>query len=108
MQALVTKHYYFSSEGSAKYLSGLKQIGITHIVNVATGVACFFPEHFTYHFIEVVDDSPTQNIRQHFDDALNFMRNAVEKGGKVRKIKNRIITLNFELRTLMIFYIRYF
>ena len=64
----------------------MKKTGITHIVNVATGVGCVFPEHFTYHYIEAVDDSPTQDIRQHFDGALNFMRNAVEKGGKVRKI----------------------
>lgn len=62
---------------------------------MATGVGCVFPEHFTYQYIEAVDDSPAQDIRQHFDGALNFMRNAVEKGGKVRKI----ILENYYIRT---------
>ena len=77
--------FIFSSQGSAKNLNRLKQIGITHIVNVAVaaGVGCYFPENFTYHKIDV-EDLPTENIRQHFDEALNFMRNAVEEGGKVK------------------------
>ena len=78
---------FFSSQETAKDFNRLKQTGITHIVNVATGVGCIFPDHFTYHRIDAVDDSPTQDIRQHFDGVLNFMRNAVMRGGKVRKIK---------------------
>ena len=77
---------FSSSHGSAKDFNQLKQIGVTHIVNVTTNIACFFPEHFTYHHIEELDDLPTENIRQYFDDALKFMRNAVETGGKVREI----------------------
>ena len=71
-------------------------------MNVTTNVACFFPEHFAYHHIEELDDLPTENIRQYFYDALNFMRNSVETGGKVRgihfikiKVVNTIIILNF-------------
>lgn len=58
-------------------------------MNVATGVGRVFPDHFNYHRIDAVDDAPTQNIRQHFDDALNFIRNAVDEGGKVREINGR-------------------
>ena len=60
-------------------------------MNVATGVGRVFPDHFNYHRIDAVDDAPTQNIRQHFDDALNFMRNAVDEGGKVREIMDTFL-----------------
>ena len=82
------KNFFCSSHESAKDFNRLKQIGITHIVNmaVATGVGCVFPDHFIYHSIDAVD-AATEDLRQYFDEALNFIRNAIEKRGKVRKIK---------------------
>ena len=77
---------FFSGQWPAGNFYQLKELGITHVVNVATGVECFFPAHFTYHHIQGVADYPSQNIRQYFDATLDFMRNAVEGGGKVRRI----------------------
>lgn len=75
---------YLSSQETAKDFNRLKQIGITHIVNmaVATGVGSVFPDHFIYHSIDAVD-AATEDLRQYFDEALNFIRNAIEKSGKV-------------------------
>ena len=53
---------------------------------VATGVGSVFPDHFIYHSIDAVD-AATEDLRQYFDEALNFIRNAIEKSGKVRKIR---------------------
>jgi hypothetical protein len=60
----------------------LKKTGITHILNVATGVRNRFSDDFSYLAI-TVDDSPTENIKSFFAEALDFMYKAVENGGKV-------------------------
>ena len=72
----------FSNGATAEDLKRLKQSGISHIVNLATGIKCLFPKHFSYHRIDA-DDTESQDIKQHFDGTFNFMRNAIDNGGKV-------------------------
>ena len=73
---------YSSSQDAARDLELLRKHGITHVVNAATAIANFYPEHFTYLAISILD-IPTQNLRQHFEEVLLFMRGAIERGGKV-------------------------
>ena len=77
-------YFFFSNAATAGDLERLKQNGISHIVNLATGIRCAFPKHFSYHRIDA-DDSESQDIKQYFDGTLNFMRSAIDNGGKVNQ-----------------------
>jgi hypothetical protein len=69
----------------AQDLELLLSNGITHIVNVATGVRCLFPEKIVYLALTALD-VPTENLKRHFEKATEFIRKAVENGsGKVKK-----------------------
>jgi hypothetical protein len=74
---------YCSSQDVAQDLELLISNGITHVVNVATGVRCHFPKKIIYLALTAMD-LPTENLKRHFDKAIKFMRKAVEdEGGKV-------------------------
>jgi hypothetical protein len=62
--------------------------GITHIVNLTTDVPCLFANEIVYLKLTAWD-SPTENLKQHFDRANEFMRKAIDNGGKV-KINKRL------------------
>ena len=87
--------YYFlifSSQDVAKDLELLLRHGITHVVNVATGVGCLFPDRITYLALTAFDE-PTDNLKQHFQAATEFMRKAVEEEkGKVKINMEKIKT----------------
>lgn len=63
-------------------LKTLRDSSITHIINCATGIPNFFPDHFVYLKIDIFD-LPESDIRLHFDKCHNFMRECVLKGGNV-------------------------
>jgi len=60
----------------------LKKLNITHIVNVACGVAPAYPEDFTYLHIPLLDCA-SENIQDHFHKTSTFIQNALEEGGRV-------------------------
>jgi protein-tyrosine phosphatase len=72
----------FSNDDVVKELQLLEDHRITHIVNVASGVPNAFPAQFVY-WQRNMADSPAFSIREHFDEALGFMRGAIEGGGRV-------------------------
>ena len=73
----------YSSQDVAQDLNLMTANGITHIVNVATGVRCLFPQKFVYLTLTALD-VPTEKLKRHFRTAIEFMRKAVEKEkGKV-------------------------
>ncbi|CAK5020602.1 unnamed protein product [Meloidogyne enterolobii] len=80
--ACVSENVYLSSQAVAQDLELLLTNKITHIINVATGVQCLFPENITYLALTALD-VPTENLKRHFDKAVKFIYNAVENGGKV-------------------------
>ena len=53
---------------------------VTHILNTAKGIPCFFPDKFVYKCIEV-DDLPTENIEQYFDECYDFINKAIKDNG---------------------------
>ena len=60
----------------------LKKHGITHVLSVGTGLYPKFPNKFTYKWINELD-SPTANLRQHFNACHKFMSSCFEKGGRI-------------------------
>jgi len=61
----------------------LKHMKITHVVNCAMEIPNYHVDKdITYkHF--VMNDTPSQNILQHFNEAFTFIDNALKNGGKV-------------------------
>ncbi|KAF7638010.1 hypothetical protein Mgra_00002463, partial [Meloidogyne graminicola] len=80
--ANITENVYLSSQDVAQDLELLKLNGITHIINVATGVKCLFPKNIIYLSLTVLD-VPTENLKRHFDKSIKFINNAIENNGKV-------------------------
>uniref|UniRef100_A0A183BPW3 Dual specificity protein phosphatase n=1 Tax=Globodera pallida TaxID=36090 RepID=A0A183BPW3_GLOPA len=78
----VSEGIYLSSQDVAQDLSLLQRHGITHIVNAATGVRCYFPKKMFYLKLKLLD-VPSDDVRKHFARVQQFMRKAIEKKGKV-------------------------
>ncbi|UYV62936.1 DUSP19 [Cordylochernes scorpioides] len=70
------------SQDAAQNLRVLKEAGITHIVNLATGVPNYYDFDFSYKKVDVRDYA-TEYIRQHFEEVFRFMDDARRCGGKV-------------------------
>lgn len=73
--------FYFSGSGlqatNAKIIRDLK---ITHVVNISIEHQCVFPDRLKYLHIELedVEDAP---LKQHFEDAIRFIESAFETNG---------------------------
>ncbi|GMR39926.1 hypothetical protein PMAYCL1PPCAC_10121 [Pristionchus mayeri] len=80
--ARVAPGVFLGSQDVAADLQILKANNITHIVNAATGIRCFFEKHFKYHLMKILDD-PSEDIKSSLLPALDFMRHAVESEGAV-------------------------
>lgn len=78
--AHVSEGVFLSAQDVAQNHELLHALQITHIVNVATGVECMFRERIEYLDLTSVLDMPSENLKQHFERATTFMRNAVESG----------------------------
>ncbi len=66
----------------AQDLQILKATEITHVINIATGIENFFDSNFVYLKIEELD-LPSVNLKKHFHRSSQFIRDAVNAGGKV-------------------------
>ena len=60
----------------------LKKVGITHILTMAIGMQPLYPKEFIYKCVDVYD-IPSENLMPHWPAAIEFIRNAIEKGGSV-------------------------
>ncbi|GMS88181.1 hypothetical protein PENTCL1PPCAC_10356 [Pristionchus entomophagus] len=73
---------FIGSQDVAADIQLLRANKITHVVNAATGIRCFFEKQFKYHLIKILDD-PSEDIKSSLMPALDFMRHAVDSGGAV-------------------------
>lgn len=67
---------------AAHNTSELKKRNITHVVNVACGVAPAFPQDFTYLQIPLLDCA-SEKIQDHFHKTSSFIQTALDNGGRV-------------------------
>lgn len=80
---IITTHILiFSSQDVVNDFQLLKSNGITHIVNAGVGISNVFPKNFTYLNVNLLD-LPDSDIRCHFDTVFEFMKNAIDKDGRV-------------------------
>lgn len=63
----------------AKDLARLRRLGVTHVLNVATGVPNCFPADFTYKRLNV-RDHPDMEIRHIFEDCFKFIDQGRREG----------------------------
>lgn len=80
--AHVSPNVFLSSQDVAQEFKLLKENGITHIINVATAVANFFPKNFVYLQIQALD-CPDTNLKIYFHEVIDFIQNAIKSHGKV-------------------------
>ncbi|XP_005101100.1 dual specificity protein phosphatase 19 [Aplysia californica] len=80
--AEVEEGLIMGSQDVAHDFETLKKFGVTHILNVATGVENLFPNHFTYQTQEF-RDLPEFPIFHGFEKAINFIDEGRSSGGCV-------------------------
>jgi protein-tyrosine phosphatase len=79
---IVQDKLWLGSRHNAANLSELRNLGITHIVNVTTQVEKFYPECFTYTQIHILD-IPAAKLHPHLPRACDFIDEALLKNKKV-------------------------
>ena len=73
----IIPHLYLSSDDVACSLELLKKMKITHILNITLDIENLFEkENIKYKRI-FIDDSPRQNIIEYFNEAFDFIDNAL-------------------------------
>ena len=55
---------------------------ITHILTVGTGLVPRYPKYYQYKCIDELD-SPSSNLKQHFEECHSFIRDALASGGRI-------------------------
>ncbi|XP_054718228.1 dual specificity protein phosphatase 19-like [Uloborus diversus] len=77
--ALILPGLLLGSQDVAKDLARLRKLGITHILNVATGVPNCFPAEMSYKRLNI-RDHPSMDIKHHFEDCFRFIDSGRKQG----------------------------
>lgn len=80
--AIVDSFLYLGSHDHAKSKQQLKDLGISHIVNMAGELENEYPDDFKYLSVKL-DDTSGDNITQHFEKTLKFLEEAQAASAKV-------------------------
>jgi len=73
---------YLGSQDSAANVSSLEKSGISHVLNVATGIEYEKSANICYRTIEILD-LPEEKISNSLPHCFEFILNALDNGGKV-------------------------
>ena len=73
---------FIGTVGAAMNYKVLKEKGITHIICAAMNIKEYFPKHFKYLTVKLLD-SETENIKKYFDQTGKFINDALKEKGKV-------------------------
>ncbi|XP_035232674.1 dual specificity protein phosphatase 19-like [Stegodyphus dumicola] len=77
--ALILPGLLLGAQDVAKDLSRLRKLGVSHILNVATGVPNCFPAEITYKRMNI-RDHPSMDIRRCFEECFKFIDEARRHG----------------------------
>eukprot|EP01098_Paradermamoeba_levis_P000765 TRINITY_DN10892_c0_g1_i1.p1 TRINITY_DN10892_c0_g1~~TRINITY_DN10892_c0_g1_i1.p1 ORF type:complete len:346 (-),score=86.57 TRINITY_DN10892_c0_g1_i1:118-1092(-) len=69
---------FLSSEKPPSKLEVIKELGITHIVVAGHELTAHFKASISYHVLPI-SDWPKEDILRHFDKAVSFIHDAIEK-----------------------------
>ena len=61
----------------------LKYMGVTHVLDCAIEIPTFHQNQGIVYKHIPLEDVPSQNISQYFEDSFQFIDNALRNGGKV-------------------------
>ena len=73
---------YIGSMFNAAHLQGLRDEKFTHIVNITKEIKNFYPDDFSYYQVKILDKDG-QNLSQHLENVVEFIRKAEQNGGKI-------------------------
>ncbi|XP_030515622.1 dual specificity protein phosphatase 1-like [Rhodamnia argentea] len=73
---------FLGSVGAANNKGALKHLNVTHILTVASTLRPAYPDDFVYKVLTVTDREDT-NIREYFDECIEFIDEAKRLGGGV-------------------------
>ena len=79
MDKIIDRLYLGNLKGASD-LNALKAVGITHVLQVASGMKPYFPKDLKYKVISVMDTSSVSLIR-HFPAAISFIKEGMAAGG---------------------------
>lgn len=57
---------------AARDLEGLRERGVTHVLNASPVVPCFHKKHLHYHVVQILDD-PEAQIHKNFQSCNKFI-----------------------------------
>ena len=57
---------------AARDLEGLRERGVTHVLNASPVVPCFYKKHLRYHVVHILDD-PEAQIHKNFQSCNSFI-----------------------------------
>jgi len=77
----ILDYIYLGSEWNAMHLDGLKELKITHILNVTKEIDNFFPQEFTYKNVLLMD-LPTSDLRSHWNSTCRFIETCRNQNGR--------------------------
>ena len=73
---------FIGSKDAAAYLEGLKKHSVTHILNAAINCFNVYPDEFVYKS-EPIYDQPSFDITPYLHSSADFIKDALDGGGKV-------------------------
>ena len=74
----VIPRFFIGSQDAASNFKGLQEHEISHILNVGGATVANLP-HIIYKYMPILD-TPEFNIKDHFDDAILFVRKGLQSG----------------------------
>ncbi|GFU24830.1 dual specificity protein phosphatase 19 [Nephila pilipes] len=77
--AVILPGLLLGAQDVAQDLGRLRKLGVSHILNLATGVANCFPADFTYKRLNI-RDHPDMDIRRHFEECFKFIDQGRRQG----------------------------
>lgn len=72
LSEILPSRLYLGNSVAAANKQLLASLGVTHVLNMAHEVACFYPNEFKYKHVEIYDQ-PQVNIRDFFDSCHDFI-----------------------------------
>jgi len=76
-------YLFLGGSSAARDKEALQRTGITHILNVADDVECYYQDSFKYLHFQIEDGGEDETIVDCFEDATAFVRKARDSNGKV-------------------------
>ena len=79
---LITNHIVIGNRENAMDSAGLRQLGVTHVLNACVQLPNFHPQSFTYLKLDLLDN-PEASITEHAKSTSSFIARAESMNGRV-------------------------